>query len=314
MTFDSEKWGGWVRPVLLVLILANFLPWKFPLEPGAGPLAATSARVGRASPAPSPGRHQEDWFAFPDRTLERKLSYVGVNAQGFKEYKAADGSVLIHVPGGDFLGSQPPYSREGGGGGVHKLHVGGYYIGKVEVTNAQFNQFARETGFKPAIKQWKVYWEKSGNDYPVVYVTWRAAKAYCRWAGLRLPTVQEWELAARGVHGRRYPWGQEWDANRCNNFQLADGAVLPRRADYSAGRGPLPVGLFPAGASPSGGLDMVGNVAEWCSDEVSTPKAAPRQDSRGFSNWRWRALCGGSWDDFPDRCALAPPVSGMSPE
>jgi formylglycine-generating enzyme required for sulfatase activity len=85
---------------------------------------------------------------------------------------------------------------------------------------------------------------------PVVGVSWFDTMAYCKWAGVRLPTDAEWERARRGAEGRKYPWGNE-DPD-------------PTRANYDAGPGhPTPIGLYPAGATPEGITDMAGNVWEW---------------------------------------------------
>jgi formylglycine-generating enzyme required for sulfatase activity len=91
----------------------------------------------------------------------------------------------------------------------------------------------------------------------VVYISWDDAVVYCRWLAkttkkpYRLPTEAEWEKAARGTDGRIYPWGNKWDAKRCNTSEDGPGKTTP-------------VGAYPAGASPYGLLDMTGNVWEWC--------------------------------------------------
>lgn len=123
---------------------------------------------------------------------------------------------------------------------------------------------------------------KSQDALPVTTVSWQDAKAYCQWQGLRLPTEQEWEKAARGDDGYEFPWGREWQENRANNGH-----------DSRWQDGVAPVGSYPAGMSPYGVHDMAGNVMEWVSDWYQ-PYPGNHYVSTDFGQ-QFRVVRGGSW-------------------
>jgi formylglycine-generating enzyme required for sulfatase activity len=161
-----------------------------------------------------------------------------------------DGSTLIRIPGGEFVMGSDRLSIARP---AHRVRVSPFWIGRTEVTNAQYRRFVGETGHAPAL-----LWTEerfSADEQPVVGVDWADAAAYCAWAGGRLPTEAEWELAARGTDGREYPWGSELPA--------PGQAVFNR--DFLKGQA-APVGTTPGDVSPFGVMDMAGNVTEWCAD------------------------------------------------
>jgi iron(II)-dependent oxidoreductase len=207
-----------------------------------------------------------------------------------------DGAEMILIPAGEFIMGSPEGEGNDDEHPQHTVFLDAFYIDKYEVTNAQYKKFMDATGHKAPLS-----WNSEGPFYqpsqPVVGVNWYDAAAYAKWAGKRLPTETEWEKAARGTDGRKYPWGNEWDSSKCNSNVNGDGYK------YIA-----PVGSFPAGASPYGVMDMAGNVFEWCADWYDgdyysrTPQKNPKRSDSGD----WRVMRGGAWyyDANVLRCAL----------
>ena len=197
-----------------------------------------------------------------------------------------DGAKMVYVPPGTFLMGNDGTTldalekrfpwRENGRelaekeAPQHQVTITrGYWIYRTEVTNLMYRKFIEKTGH-----QAPKYWDDkrvNASNQPVVGVSWQDAVAYCKWAGVRLPTEAEWEYAARGTDGRLFPWGNEApDATRA---VFGNAHILHAQT----------VGERPAGASPFGALDMAGNVFEWCADWYSpryTPKGR-RVDPQG---------------------------------
>ena len=226
------------------------------------------------------------------------MTFVRMNEKKYKEYKnEKDGSVLIYIPAGDFtMGSDDGGSDEKP---IHTVYLDAYYIDKYEVTVGQFKKFCNATGGsmpdQPSSKQ--------GDNHPVVNVTWYDASAYAFWAGKRLPTEAEWEKAARGTDGRKYPWGNEWNGSYCNH-----GSDASPWTDASDGyEHTAPVGSFPQGASPYGVMDMAGNVWEWCQDwyDKEYYQSSPSRNSTGPLSGSFRVLRGGCWFSTQLHCRSA---------
>ena len=196
----------------------------------------------------------------------------------------------------------------------HAVIIDAFYIDRYEVTNAQYWEFMdyiMKTGdhskcstSEPINKShlpgnsFRGYEYKYYNypDYPVTRVDWYDAYAYAAWAGKRLPTEAEWEKAARGTDGRRFPWGNVWEIKFCNVG--TDGNL------------PVSVGSFEEGNSVYGCYDMTGSVSEWCEDwyhpeyYLSSPKKNPKGPIKGTGK---RIIRGGSMfaqNVYKLRCAV----------
>lgn len=187
---------------------------------------------------------------------------------------------MVYVPGGDFvMGSaggddfeRPP----------HGVSVKPFLLDRYEVTCADYARFVEQTGHAPP-PGWTGGRHPPGwARRPVSGVSWDDAVAYAQWAGRRLPTEAEWEFAARGTDGRRYPWGEEWRAGAANAGGAAKGGLVD-------------VGTFKV-VSPFGAYDMIGNAWEWTADDL-----------RPYPGGRWQStpqgplkvVRGGSWQEEP---------------
>ena len=195
---------------------------------------------------------------------------------------------LVYVPQGSFKMGDNFGDGESRERPVHTVTLDAFYIGKYEVTNAQWRQFRDDAGYDDPIywpdgrvvpRDQNPYWNQERNhgggtpgtdNYPVQGMNWDAATAYCRWISARtgrnyrLPTEAEWEKAARGTDQRRFPWGNTIDhsfANIDDSQEYDTGQLVgyydgSRRGDFQTNNG----------ASPFGAMDMAGNLMEWCSD------------------------------------------------
>jgi len=182
---------------------------------------------------------------------------------------------FVEVPAGPFLmgSSDADDLADDDEKPQHELELPTYWIGKTEVTNAQFRPFVEGDGYSNAEYwteagwQWREQenitspglWDDAtwnGDQQPVVDISWYESVAYARWLSAqtgrdyRLPTEAEWEKAARGPDGLIWSWGNEWQAGLANSREAGEEKTVP-------------VGSYPDGASPYGALDMAGNVWEW---------------------------------------------------
>jgi len=200
-----------------------------------------------------------------------------------------DGMVLVYIPAGEFpMGSDNGNSDEKP---VHKVDLDSFWIDRTEVTNAMYAKCVADKdactppSAERSDKRDNYYGVSEFDSYPVVYVNWGQANAYCLWAERRLPTEAEWEKAARGTDGRTYPWGSESPNAKLLNYKANVG-------DTTEG------GKYPDGASIYGAYDMAGNVWEWVNDWYGETyyQSSPASNPLGLDIDVFRVYRGGSWN------------------
>lgn len=215
-----------------------------------------------------------------------------------------DGMLMRYVPAGSFvMGSDMGAGNEKP---AHDVYLDSFWIDQTEITNEMYS-LCETAGDCPAPKMPNSYSRSSyyGNDefanYPVIYVDWDMASAYCAWADRRLPTEAEWEKAARGTTGYIYPWGGD---AVCENVN-----AMGCKGETS------PVGEYVLGKSPYGLFDMAGNVMEWVADWYDSEyyQYSPRENPLGPSTGSRHVLRGGSWksNEFSLRSTFR---SGLVPD
>jgi formylglycine-generating enzyme required for sulfatase activity len=199
----------------------------------------------------------------------------------------------------------------------HDVFLSTYLIDKYEVRNGQYRAFMAITGASPVFGTDAAADDGGGDEFPVMGITWELADEYCRWVGKPLPTEAEWEKVAHGAAGHKYPCGDTIDRTRAN-YSADEVRPTGQFGDSTDGYwGRIPVGTYPAGASPYGLLDMAGNVSEWVSDwwdlAVSynvNPHSdyygvSPPTDPKGPASGERHVVRGGTYFDPPEWVATA---------
>jgi formylglycine-generating enzyme required for sulfatase activity len=176
---------------------------------------------------------------------------------------------------------------------LQEIHLEQYTIARYAVTYAQFKQFVEETGYHSLVP-----WSWVTNDllnHPVTQISWWDARAFCEWAGFRLPTEAEWEKAARGVKGWIFPWGNKWRPGVCNTLETSKGIRAIKQT--------VPVDCHPAGASPFGLYNMAGNVFEWTDNLNQDEKDQPVLRGGGTDGSWILARCSARLTNYPPHTA-----------
>jgi formylglycine-generating enzyme required for sulfatase activity len=207
-----------------------------------------------------------------NQTVEFKLRLEAAEALGQAGDPRLNGDNWAWIePSTVRAGESPP----------REMNLPGYGIGRYPVTVEEFRRFVEDGGYDnprwwrngfPSGHHAPDKWDEQLQhaNRPIVGVSWYEAMAYCEWQGVQLPVEAEWERAARGKDGRRYPWGDAEPNTTLSNYCESD-------INH-----PTPVGLYPFGATADGILDLAGNVWEWTTDWPAKGKT--------------RVVKGGSWN------------------
>jgi formylglycine-generating enzyme required for sulfatase activity len=212
----------------------------------------------------------------------------------FANYVNSLGSQMLYIPSTEFvMGSDAPDAGPTERP-LTKVTLSRFYMSRHPVTNAEYEQFDPSHSRKRA--------PGAGEHHPVVYVSSLEAIKYCQSLSTRerkkyrLPTEAEWEYAARGTDGRKYPWGNHEHRGDLANF--ADRNTVFAWSDREVDDGypeSSPVGAFPFGASPFGIEDLAGNVWEWCLDYFEPYRGMAKVNPHGPTTGAKRVYRGGSW-------------------
>jgi formylglycine-generating enzyme required for sulfatase activity len=262
-TDESLYYAWYPLPIVLIYVGDHFAENKFAVT--------TWATEGTMLAAISEPKIESTLF------MVSEAAGLRLNPKSTIPARTTEPVAMVFVPPGEFIM------------GNQTVSLDAFWIDKTEVTNTRYAKCVQAGKCNPPRSErsntrQSYFGNRGFDDYPVIYVSWLDANAYCAWIGGRLPTEAEWEKAARGTDGRPFPWGDvdPPSAGDLANFHAQD---------------TNPVGLYPEGASPYGVLDMAGNVSEWVADWFSLEYYSnpPSLNPMGPDSGEYRVWRGGSW-------------------
>ncbi len=215
--------------------------------------------------------------------------------------RGGDGAPMILIPAGPFImGSNDGLPNERP---EHTVTLDSYYVDQYEVTLSLYRKFLESTK-QESPPTWDDEAAMTVGDRPATGMKWQSASTYCQWAGKRLPTEAEWEKAARGTDGRRYPWGDMQpfvDIANYNRGMWVNEAITLVAVTSGLEGMSVRHGLKEGGKSPFGLFHMAGNAAEWVADWYGRDyyQRTPEKNPPGPGLGEKRVIRGGSWADLP---------------
>ena len=283
---------------LLVVVVGIFLAQYF--GPRSTPPPTTVATATTTLPVATPTSKQTTASPPPTPTPMPTMDIASVQATQTVVSAPED---IVFVPAGEFIMGSPEGEGYDNEDPQHTVYLDAFYISKYEVTNAEYKKCVDAGACDPPSKNSSsirdsYYGNPEYDNYPVIWVSWYDAQAYCEWKGKRLPTEAEREKAARGTDGREYPWGNSVPGgNKANYCDVNCGRVSEKDSSVDDGYADTaPVGSYEAGKSPYGAYDMAGNVWEWVADwyDADYYSKSPERNPQGPNSGLYRVLRGGS--------------------
>ena len=282
-----------VRTTVLIETVRNTDQPSMPSAPDhAAGVSPKSDHPTVVSPHPQPGSSRDHAANVQD---EKAIAQVNGQLQAAQEEELkqlvqrgiAQPDGMVVIPAGEFwMGTEDGLQDARP---LHRVHLSSYWFDQYEATNARYRQCV-EGGSCTLPKDRQAFDDPQRVQHPVTNITWNQARSFCQWQGKRLPTEAEWEKAARGTDGRRYPWGNDEEVAK-RHMKKRDLAADTSGAEL--------VGRQTATASPYGVFDLIGSVSEWVKDWYAEDfyQASPSRDPQGPSRGSFRVLRGGEWNE-----------------